>query len=134
MAPEARMELDAALGSAATARQFVRSVLDAWDCDDPEEIAILLTSEVVSNAVIHAATRLALDVCWDDEAQMLRVEVRDGDERPPRHQHPAIDASGGRGIMLVESLARRWGSEPEDGGKVVWFELNARRRQRDGVN
>jgi anti-sigma regulatory factor (Ser/Thr protein kinase) len=130
MSLDARMELEGTVESPAAARGFLRRVLDAWDCEDPDEIAVLLTSEVVSNAVVHAATRMALDVCWDDEAQMLRVEVRDGDVRPPRHRHPSVDAVGGRGIMLVESLARRWGSEPRGEGKIVWFELSARRRLR----
>lgn len=127
---DARVELAGTVESPAAARGFMRRVLDAWDCEDPDEIAVLLTSEVVSNAVVHAATRLALDVVWDDGGEMLRVEVRDGDECPPRHRHPSIDAVGGRGIMLVESLARRWGSEPEGEGKVVWFELGTRRRLR----
>ena len=133
MTTEARIEFDGSVDSAAEARVFMRRILDAWDCDDPDEVAVLLTSEVVANAVVHAATRLALDVCWDAEAQMLRVEVRDGDEQPPRHRHPSIDAVGGRGIMLVESLASRWGSRADEGGKVVWFEL-ARRRRRAAHN
>jgi two-component sensor histidine kinase len=130
MAFDARVELAGTVESPAAARGFMRRVLDAWDCEDPDEIAVLLTSEVVSNAVVHAATRLALDVVWDDDGETLRVEVRDGDERPPRHRHPSIDAVGGRGIMLVESLARRGGSEPEGEGKVVGFELGTRRRLR----
>ena len=134
MTTEARIELGGSVQSAAEARVFMRQVLDAWDCDDPDQIAVLLTSEVVSNAVVHAATRLALDVCWDPEAETLRVEVRDGDDRPPRNRHPSVDAVGGRGVMLVESLARRWGTQPDDGGKIVWFELAARRRRRNDRN
>jgi hypothetical protein len=128
------MEMSGTVESPGAAREFLRRVLAAWDCEDPDEVAVLLTSEVVSNAVVHAATRLALDVCWDDDGQTLRVEVRDGDVRPPRNRHPSVDAVGGRGIMLVESLARRWGSEPYGEGKVVWFELNARRRRREFPN
>src|SRR4051812_12464341 len=128
MSTEARVDLDGSVDCASEARVFLRRVLDAWDCEDPDQIAVLLTSEVVANAVVHAATRLALDVFWDSEAETLRIEVRDGDDRPPRNRHPSIDAVGGRGIMLVESLARRWGSEPDGHGKVVWFELPARCR------
>ena len=128
MSPDARTDLDALTTSPKAARDFVRAVLDAWDCDDPHEIALLLTSEVVSNAVLHAATRLALDVGWDEDAGVLRIEVRDGSPDLPEIRVPAPDATGGRGILLLERLARRWGARPEAEGKVVWFELAARRR------
>lgn len=130
MSADARTDLDALTTSPRAARDFVRSVLDAWDCDDPEEIALLLTSEVVSNAVLHAATRLALDVGWDEDAGVLRIEVRDGSPDVPEVMVPSPGATGGRGIFLVDRLARRWGSRPEPDGKVVWFELAARRRSR----
>ena len=128
MAPELRIEFEAVSASAGEAREFIRCALEAWDCDDPDEIAVLLTSEVVSNAVRHAATALALDVSLDDDSLLLRIEVRDSDSRLPVLHRPSIDATGGRGILLVDTLARRWGARPEDGGKVVWFELAARRR------
>jgi hypothetical protein len=124
--PEARTELAPDVRSPAEARAFVRRVLDAWDCDDPEEVAVLLTSEVVSNAVIHAAGGLALDVRWERGSSVVRIEVRDNDERPPLLRTPTADSAGGRGIVLVEALARRWGSEPLADGKVVWFEVPTR--------
>lgn len=130
MSPDARTELEAEASSPKAARDFVRSVLDAWDCDDPDEIALLLTSEVVSNAVLHAATRLALDVGWDEGTGVLRIEVHDGSPDEPQIRVPEPGATGGRGIVLLERLARRWGSQPEPEGKVVWFELAARRRAR----
>ena len=131
MSPDARTELDALASSPKAARDFVRSVLEAWDCDDPDEVALLLTSEVVSNAVVHAATRLALDVGWDEDAEVLRIEVHDGSAVVPQIRNPTEGATGGRGMLLVERLARRWGTHAEGGGgKVVWFELAARRRGR----
>ena len=130
MTPRARTDLDPTASSAKAARDFVRRVLDAWDCDDPDEIALLLTSEVVSNAVLHAATRLALDVDLDDD--VLRISVHDGSPRPATMRDPEAGTPGGRGLLLVDSLARRWGSdvEQEGAGKVVWFELAASRRRR----
>jgi anti-sigma regulatory factor (Ser/Thr protein kinase) len=123
--------LDAKPESAATARRFVREVLDAWDCDDAEDLALLLTSEVVSNAVRHAATELSVRLCLDDEATTLRIEVGDGDARLPAIQRPSSDATGGRGLLLVEALSQRWGAERVGAGKVVWFELGAQRRPRE---
>jgi anti-sigma regulatory factor (Ser/Thr protein kinase) len=102
----------------------VRDVLQAWNCDDPDDIAALLTSEAVTNAVVHAATRLELEVKFDTEAELLRVEVRDGDPTPPVVRHPPKTDVGGRGMALIEVLARRWGTDPTDTGKVVWFELD----------
>jgi anti-sigma regulatory factor (Ser/Thr protein kinase) len=125
MCPEAHTELDATPSSAAEARAFVRQLLEAWDCDDEHEVAVLLTSELVSNAVRHAATRLALDVRADPEVDVLRIAVRDENVQPPIRREPDVDATGGRGIFLVDALARRWGTDVEDRGKVVWFELGA---------
>jgi anti-sigma regulatory factor (Ser/Thr protein kinase) len=125
MASEARTELDATPASASTARAFVRDLLAAWDCDTEEDVAVLLTTELVSNAVRHAATRLALDVRRGDD-DVVRVEVRDGDVRLPELRRPDVDATGGRGLVLVDALARRWGAEADGHGKVVWFELGQR--------
>jgi anti-sigma regulatory factor (Ser/Thr protein kinase) len=121
MSPAARTELEAIPASAAAARRFVRELLAAWDCETDDDVAVLLTSELVSNAIRHAASRLALDVRC--EPDLVRIEVHDADERLPVVRSPGPDAVGGRGLLLVESLARRWGAEPERGGKVVWFEL-----------
>lgn len=131
MSPDARTELEPLASSPKAARDFVRSVLDAWDCDDGDEVALLLTSEVVSNAVLHAATRVALDMGWDEAAEVLRIGVHDGSPALPRVKPPSAGAVGGRGMLLVERLARRWGATPDgDGaGKVVWFEVAGRRRR-----
>lgn len=129
--PAARTHLEAVPGSAGAARHFVRDLLVAWDCDDPDEIAVLLTSEVVSNAVRHAADELELgiDVLVGLDHDVLRIEVRDGGPGEPRLQRPPEDAVGGRGLLLVDALARRWGADRKVTGKVVWFELPIRRRQ-----
>jgi len=102
-------------------------VLAAWDCDDPDEVAVLLTSEVVANAVRHAATACAVRV--DLEGDVLRVEVADGSATLPQLRRPRPDDFGGRGLVLVESFARRWGAEPTPTGKVVWFSVEVRPRR-----
>lgn len=130
MTPEIGTRLDATPDSAALARRFVREVLDAWDCDDPEEVALLLTSEVVSNAVRHAATELAVRLHLDEETATLRIEVADADATMPQVRDQSPDATGGRGLVLVEALAERWGADRTATGKVVWFELDARPQPR----
>jgi two-component sensor histidine kinase len=101
------------------ARNAVRQALpDA----DPRvvERAMLLTSELVTNAVIHAATPLTLDVTVGPTS--VHVLVDDDDDRLPV---PSVSRGphGGYGLQIVEQLADSWGTEPRSAGKSVWFEL-----------
>lgn len=124
---EARTELTPSPQSPRMARDYVREVLGAWGCEDPDELAVLLTSELVANAVIHASTRLTVTVRLANG--VLRIEVRDANFDLPVVRNPGPEATGGRGMLLVESLAQRWGADVDKAGKVVWFELASRRRQ-----
>jgi anti-sigma regulatory factor (Ser/Thr protein kinase) len=84
--------------------------------------AALLTSEAVTNALLHASDRARLRVRAAPEG--LLVEIEDDSEalpRGPRASDP--DALGGRGLRLVDELATRWGYYPSRPGKVVWFHL-----------
>lgn len=110
------------------ARALVRSALDLWDCDDPEELGVLLTSEIVTNAVRHAAGMLAMQLDLSLLDGMVRVAVEDPVPAPPVIRNPGVDEIGGRGLLLVEALAARWGTTPTDRGKVVWFEFPVQRR------
>ena len=103
------------------ARAFVRDILTAWERDDLAEAAILLTSELVTNAVLHARTQIELVARL--RAACLRVEVRDADGRAPALKLYSHQSATGRGLVLVEELADRWGTESMVGGKLVWFEL-----------
>jgi len=82
----------------------------------------LLTSELVTNAVIHARCAPELLVRLGDKA--VRIEVCDGDANAPTRRPPDVEAASGRGIAIVEELATTWGVEhiPDD-GKRVWFEV-----------
>lgn len=110
------------------ARALVRSVLDFWDCDDPDDAGALLTSEIVTNAVRHAAGVLAMQFDLSLVDGMVRVAVEDSTSAPPVPRAANVDAIGGRGLLLVEALAARWGSIPTGRGKIVWFEFPVRRR------
>ena len=86
------------------------------------ETALLLTSEVVTNAVVHARTKLSLIVVVD--RARVRVEVCDEEDRGPELRHATEDDMSGRGIMLFEMLSTAWGVQPRQGGKCVWFEVH----------
>ena len=114
------------------AREHVASALSAWDLDgEVIQAARLLTSELVTNAVIasadHALTgapdagRVAVRLDYPDST--LRISVWDGDVRPPVLALAALDSESGRGLQLVAALAKQWNFYPASGGKVVWCEV-----------
>ena len=106
--------------SVVEARQLVQGVVSSC----PQEVAqdaALLTSELVSNAVLHART--PFEVLVDRSNEHVRVTVVDGSPDPPAVQRPAADEVGGRGLVLVSRLSHRWGFEGRQDGKSVWFEL-----------
>ena len=86
------------------------------------ETAVLLVTELVSNAIQHGGGSALVDA--DVDRTRLRVAVADSDPRLPTAALAAIDAERGRGLLLVEALSSRWGATPRDDGKVVWFELD----------
>jgi anti-sigma regulatory factor (Ser/Thr protein kinase) len=114
--------------SVRTARSFVASMLELWECDDPDLVVSLLTSEIVTNAVHYAAGAIRLDLAMVDD-DVVRVETTD--DHPGDPVLMPIDPSrpGGRGILLVQSLARQWGVRRDPRGKVVWFEAPITHRE-----
>ena len=88
------------------------------------ETAELLTSELVTNAVIHAGSPTELCVSVLDGS--VRVEVTDHAADRPVLGRRSVDATEGRGLVIVNDLADRWGVVPiPDNGKTVWFELRS---------
>ena len=115
--PEAR--------SAAEARRFTRRIceeagLAAATCDT----AVLLTSETVTNAIVHGHSEVRLTVRVG-AAGDVRIETGDDNSRHPVLQPVDADALDGRGVALLEAAASSWGVTDEDYGKIVWFELEA---------
>jgi anti-sigma regulatory factor (Ser/Thr protein kinase) len=108
--------------SAAAARRFVSATLAAWGFEALEDAATLLASELVANVVLHAGTDL--DVVLRRPEGCVRIEVHDRDHRLPTRKHYSVTATTGRGLGLLEDLARSWGAEATSAGKVVWFELD----------
>ncbi len=104
------------------ARRWAVEHLRAWAPGRDSDEAVLLLSELVTNSVIHARTALTVDVGLDDDC--LHVEVSDGDPNLPVASTPQVNASSGRGLMLVAHLADAWGARPAPDGKVVWFDVH----------
>lgn len=86
-----------------------------------EELAVLLVSELASNAVLHARTEFELSVRLTHDR--CRVEVADSNPVLPTLKHYVAESVTGRGLHMVAASADRWGFESTGNGKVVWFEL-----------
>ena len=114
------LSLDPVLGAASEARRATRRWLaDSTMSDALLDNLQLVISELVTNAVIHARTPLRLLVRFDGDRVL--TEVFDADVHLPT---PAVsDDVGGWGLLLVDRLSDRWGSEPFTDGKRVWAEL-----------
>ncbi|WP_215449297.1 SpoIIE family protein phosphatase [Streptomyces sp. ATCC 21386] len=114
--------------SVATARSFVRDTLQGWGFADIVDDAVVLTSELVTNAVVHAGT--SADVLCLRAEDGVRIEVAD---RYPEREIPlqgshinmgSPDREGGRGLQLCAAMATRWGVEYTSTHKQVWFQLD----------
>ncbi|MFK4545259.1 anti-sigma regulatory factor (Ser/Thr protein kinase) [Streptomyces tendae] len=108
-----------------TARSLVRRTLGEWRLDSIGDIAALLVSELVTNALRHATGPIGVRLVRGPAgaAGVLLVEVSDPLPDPPRERVARPDDEDGRGLQLVASAARRWGTRPGEAGKTVWFEL-----------
>lgn len=118
---EVRAELAAEPQSARAARRFVDETLARWDCAELLDIVTLLVSELVTNAVVHARSEVEVSVRLLPDA--VRIEVADNEPTAPVLRHADGTDTGGRGMELVDSLARAWGIDERDDGKSIWFEL-----------
>ncbi|MFH8384004.1 SpoIIE family protein phosphatase [Kitasatospora sp. NPDC018058] len=104
----------------AHSRRFTRETLAAWGLTALAYWAELLTSELITNALMHAGSPTQLRLYCN---RVLTVEVADQESETPRIRRARAEDEGGRGIHLVNELAHRWGSRRTEEGKVVWFEL-----------
>ncbi|WP_280695992.1 ATP-binding protein [Kitasatospora sp. GP82] len=103
-------------------RHRLRAALSRWGVPELADTAELLTSELVTNALVHTGRGAVFDAVLTAE-QRLRIEVQDGTARLPGRRAPAEYATSGRGLLLVEALADDWGVQLRGDGKVTWFEL-----------
>lgn len=125
---ELRAVLSAHPEQVAHARHLVAEYLTESDAVDAgeghvdREIAILLVSELVTNAVMHGVSPFELRA--QQTRSGLRVEVHDNNAlATPVLRGAGVLAESGRGLQLVDTLADRWGWSEDGAGKVVWFEI-----------
>lgn len=118
----ARERLPGRPASAGAARRTIRAAIEAAAPVEVVETAELLVSEVVTNAVVHAATDITLVVAVLPEGR-VRVEVSDGSRHAPSRRDYEPTATTGRGLRLLEELADRCGTARSSTGKTVWFEV-----------
>ena len=118
----ASLTLPADPSSAGAARRFVVERLLNVD-EEIVEAAALLTTELATNAILHAATEFAVNVTTDRDR--VRIELTDASPVLPVRRDFSTAAGTGRGLRLVEALAARWGVETEPPGKTVFFEVDS---------
>ncbi|MFF6775564.1 SpoIIE family protein phosphatase [Streptomyces sp. NPDC012637] len=109
----------------AAAREQTRQLLHDWNDGEQVDSAVLMVSEMVTNVLVHTDgdALLVAEVVCRDHTRRLRVEVADASDELPHKRHPGEMASSGRGLILMEMLAHRWGVDPRGEGKAIWFEL-----------
>lgn len=111
-------------GAVRLARQVTRDVLARWRLAHVEDTAVLLVSELVTNAVRHARDTYAIALDLEIGETWLRIEVQDADPCwPQRRTRGRLDESG-FGLVLVDALAGTWGVRDTATGKAVWAELD----------
>jgi anti-sigma regulatory factor (Ser/Thr protein kinase) len=116
------LKLDPVPASVSVARRFVRDLLGPID-EDQLDTALLLASELVTNAILHAHTPVELGVCLDDGRALVCVADRMPQSEPLMPRDHSRDRPGGRGLALVADLSDDWGTTTFTGGKTVWFTM-----------
>lgn len=109
---------------ASFARRAMRRAAVLWKLDrDTTDTALLLVSELATNAIRHGAPPVRMSLRL--ERDRLRVEVTDSSPALPQLGHPGPDETSGRGLQIVQQLAAKWGARalPRRVGKTVWFDL-----------
>jgi anti-sigma regulatory factor (Ser/Thr protein kinase) len=117
-----RVRLTSGPASVAEARREVKTAIRAWDIPVEEDLAVLLTSELVTNAIRHEVTGIVTLAITCSRGQ-LRVDVHDTSRALPMLVDAPLDAETGRGLMLVSTLSAEWGFYRTPAGKAVYFTI-----------
>lgn len=111
--------------SAPAARRLVRHVLGAWALDGLADDACLVAGEMVANACRHTRSPVIRVSVTRLDGTRVEIAVTDRSRVLPARKPAAPDALDGRGLLLVDAVAARWGADPQRWGKRVWAEVRA---------
>ncbi|GAC1420663.1 MAG: hypothetical protein NVSMB57_14590 [Actinomycetota bacterium] len=114
-----QLSLEPDASAPGSARRFTVRILQGWQCHQMVETAELLVSELVTNAVKHAGTKIELRVSLRRRA--IRFDIIDLSPSQALPGNPEAGSLSGRGLRIVGSLALEWGTSALDQGKSVWF-------------
>lgn len=115
------LQLAARPSASRDARRWVAERLAELRLEPLGDAVELLTSEVVTNALIHTGTAMVIRLAPSGTG--VEVEVHDGSRLPPARRHYSATATTGRGVEVLDSLADEWGWRTDDEGKTVWFRV-----------
>ncbi|MGK3943363.1 ATP-binding protein [Streptomyces caeruleatus] len=119
--------------SAEIARQLVRTTLNVWELEHLTDSGALLVTELVANAVQHTNSRYIQVVVSRSRPWFVRIGVVDNARLLPEMSKPGADLlTSGRGLVLVDALCERWGTDMYRLGKEVWGELLVSRLHKQG--
>jgi two-component sensor histidine kinase len=114
-------DLEPVTGAARKARELVTEGCVRWDVPEAAGPACIVATELVNNVVAHAGTPASVTVGLGPDGDAVHVAVRDHDTTLPQLREAVSTTSyGGRGLLLVDAIAQRWGSTALPDGKVVW--------------
>ncbi|HVF06068.1 MAG TPA: ATP-binding protein [Frankiaceae bacterium] len=118
----AQLRLPPKATSPARARRFVAETLAEWGVEDGRDDALLVVSELVTNALLHARTPMVVTLV-DAGAESIVMCVSDGSRQPPQERHFSLESGTGRGLRLLQSIAIEWGVDDDEHGKTVWCRI-----------
>jgi len=124
------LDLPAELQSARRGRAFVTAHAPDLAADARMTLE-LLTSELLTNSILHARTQMSLGVAVSEHGEVF-VAVGDQNLAMPEQQPYSDSRSTGRGLMLVDALAAEWGVRTHEDGKTMWFVLRGSVAAADG--
>ncbi|MFE7284219.1 SpoIIE family protein phosphatase [Streptomyces noursei] len=108
----------------AEVRSALRRTLDQWRAGAVTHDVEVAASELIANALTHTESGALVSVeLLPGAPRRIRLEVEDRSSQWPRRRRPGETATSGRGLLLVEALADRWGAEPRGSGKALWCEF-----------
>ncbi|ROP32192.1 ATP-binding protein [Couchioplanes caeruleus] len=118
------IDLEPVVGAARRSRELVTEACARWELPDLAGAACIVVTEMVNNVVAHARTDMTVLLALQGDA--MSVAVRDRSPVVPRFTGGPVPVTsyGGRGLLLIDSMASRWGSLALAGGKVVWASLD----------